>query len=364
MITDFQIVNFRQFDDLKIKKLNRINLFVGKNSAGKSALLEALLLFFTQMSDKHLPLIHTSRQETWDQRDSGEQSPLRHLFTSHKIPTIGSTGFKLSSSNDPRSFEVRTAAYTRDEDTLGPIYKVVELPNIEYIDPDLYEVFLVLSKPEGNRRLAKTNSSISDLRRRALRLRRLENNKETCFYIPTKGLEDTGTAYLWDSISLTDSELKVIQGLKLIEPRVEGVAFVASEDSRDSRIPLVKIAGISEPVPLKSLGDGMSRIFQIILSLVNAKDGVLLIDEFETGLHWGVQEEVWNLVFQLSKKLNVQIFATTHSRDCIKGFENAWSEHPEAGAFARINKGDNNIAIKEYDLELLQDSLITDVEVR
>lgn len=363
MIKDFQISNFRQFDELNINTINRINLFVGKNSAGKSALLEALLLFFSQMSDKYLPAIHISRQETWDQRDNGEQSPLRHLFAHHKLPRIGEPGFELRSSNDPRSFEVRTAAYTRDNETIGPVYKLVDVTDVEQVDPDLYETFLVLAKPDQYRRLARTNSSISDLRRRSIQSRRLEG-RDSCFYIPTRGLEDSGTAYLWDSISLTDSESEVIKGLQLIEPRVEGVAFVASEEARDSRIPLVKISGVSEPVPLKSLGDGMSRIFQIVLSLVNAKDSILLIDEFETGLHWGVQEEVWGLVFQLSEKLNVQVFATTHSRDCIKGFENAWSKDPQAGSFVRINKSENKVTSKEYDLELLQDSLLTDVEVR
>lgn len=362
MIKDFRISNFRQFDELNINTISRINLFVGKNSAGKSALLEALLLFFSQMSDKYLPGIHISRQETWDQRGGGEQSPLRHLFAQHKLPGIGEPGFQLSSSNDPRSFEVRTAAYTRDDETVGPVYKLVEAANIEEADPDLYETFLVLAKPDHNRRLARTNSSINDLRRRSLHARRMEG-RDSCFYIPTRGLEDSGTAFLWDSISLTDSEAEVIKGLQLIEPRVEGVAFVASEE-RDGRIPLVKILGNSEPFPLKSLGDGMSRIFQIVLSLVNAKDSILLIDEFETGLHWGVQEEVWGLVFQLSEKLNVQVFATTHSRDCIKGFENAWSRAPQAGSFARINKINNKVTLKEYDLELLQDSLMTDVEVR
>jgi AAA15 family ATPase/GTPase len=47
---------------------------------------------------------------------------------------------------------------------------------------------------------------------------------------------------------------------------------------------------------LKSMGDGITRLFQIILSLVNAKDGLLLIDEFENGLYWSVQPKVWDIV--------------------------------------------------------------------
>lgn len=77
----------------------------------------------------------------------------------------------------------------------------------------------------------------------------------------------------------------------------------------------VKIEGIDEPLPLKSMGDGITRLFHIIVALVNARNGILLIDEFENGLHWSVQPKVWDIVFQLSEKLNVQVFATTHSHE-------------------------------------------------
>ena len=65
----------------------------------------------------------------------------------------------------------------------------------------------------------------------------------------------------------------------------------------------------------------MIRIFGIALALENAKDGLLLIDEVENGLHYSVQPDVWRFLFQAATKLNVQVFATTHSYDCIKSFE-------------------------------------------
>jgi AAA15 family ATPase/GTPase len=69
------------------------------------------------------------------------------------------------------------------------------------------------------------------------------------------------------------------------------------------------------------MGDGMNRILTIILALVNSDNGCLLIDEFENGLHYTVQENLWRIIFHLSKELNIQVFATTHSEDCIKGFQ-------------------------------------------
>jgi len=109
----------------------------------------------------------------------------------------------------------------------------------------------------------------------------------------------------------------------------------------------------------------MTRIFQIIVALVNAQNGILLVDEFENGLHWSVQPKVWDIVFRLANDLNVQVFATTHSRDCVDGYQQAWKEHGELGAFFRLNaKKDGEITVTSYSSETLSDALETDVEVR
>ena len=66
----------------------------------------------------------------------------------------------------------------------------------------------------------------------------------------------------------------------------------------------------------------------------------------------------------LAKKLNVQVFASTHSRDCVAGFHEAWENNEKDGAFLRVMRGDGQPPVQEYDLELLADSLDTNTEVR
>lgn len=36
-----------------------------------------------------------------------------------------------------------------------------------------------------------------------------------------------------------------------------------------------------------------------------------------------VQPDLWKLIFHTARRLNVQVFATTHSWDCIEGFQQA-----------------------------------------
>jgi AAA15 family ATPase/GTPase len=44
----------------------------------------------------------------------------------------------------------------------------------------------------------------------------------------------------------------------------------------------------------------------------------LLIDEIENGLHWSILPKVWRFLVETARVLDVQVFATTHSKDCIE----------------------------------------------
>ncbi|WP_210194810.1 AAA family ATPase [Dickeya oryzae] len=371
MLREFKVQRFRLFDDIKIKKLSRVNLIVGKNNSGKSALLEAFLLFFSRMSHVDLLEIVNSRQENWSGRRDLNITPLRHLFKGHKLPEIFKRGFIFSSGEI--SVEMRLGAYVIDEVDEGKIIRRA-ITEKEFKDKgsvlDLDDIALVSIVNNGKKATRSKIMSIDEeIRVLGRRLYMRPPLSTPLQYVPTSGLSNIKASALWDSISLTDLESEVVAGLKLIEENVTGVTFVGEvEDpnfrSRDGRIPLVKIDGVEEPIPLKSLGDGMTRMFHIILSLVCAKDGVLIVDEFENGLHWGVQEGAWDIVFKLSKQLNVQVFTTTHSKDCIHAFSKSWNSEHEAGTFIRLQRKNNDSLVYEYDPEQLSDSIDVDVEVR
>lgn len=130
----------------------------------------------------------------------------------------------------------------------------------------------------------------------------------------------------WDAIVLTDQEEIVKRALRIISPDFESLVFVRDDGatdyarSRRMRTAMVKLKGMARPVPLNSLGDGMLRVLQLSLKLFGAKGGFFLIDEFENGLHYWIQEKVWELLFEMAERYKIQIFATTHSWDCIESF--------------------------------------------
>jgi AAA15 family ATPase/GTPase len=382
MLESFQINNFRLFQHLEVRKLNRVNLIVGKNNAGKSTFLEAVELYASNASPTVLLDLVESRQETWYSEAQPHSqnfisNSVRHLFCGHKLPIIGEEGISLGEVASNTKLHISAAAYQNKNDDDGTLRKI-RISDVE-VDENLsnVEFFLIAEEGKRTRRLFSLDNNNKDLRDILRRNRMISVSerqeselKYTWQIVSTENMPNRKLAALWDLTSLTDLESEVISALCLIDDRVTGVAFVenSARDFRprenDQRIALVKIKGIDEPLPLKSMGDGMTRLFHIIVALVNARNGLLLIDEFENGLHWSVQPKVWDIVFKLSDRLNVQVFATTHSRDCIKGFDEAWNNYPALGAFFRLDEKNGVIKATEYTSETLNDSIDMDVEVR
>ncbi len=85
----------------------------------------------------------------------------------------------------------------------------------------------------------------------------------------------------------------------------------------------------NKALPLEFYGDGMKKALYLMSSLVKAKNGILLIDEVETGLHTKVLTNIFNWIFKVALKLNVQLFITTHSVETLTEFIECAQEFPD-----------------------------------
>ncbi len=172
-------------------------------------------------------------------------------------------------------------------------------------------------------------------------------------------------SFYWDDVALSPLEQEVLNALKLIAPEIESLNFIGSGISINKRTPKVRLSGSTNPIPLRSLGEGMNRMLGIALALVNAKDGMLLIDEVDTGLHYSVLAEMWKLIFEVAHRLNVQVFATSHSWDCIQAFQEAAAENKEAeGVLVRLEQRKDGIGAVTFDEDELAIVTREQIEVR
>ena len=376
MLNSLLIRNFRLFKEIKIPKLNRINLFVGKNNSGKSCLLEAIQVFAAKAMPTTLSELVLTRDEYWEQLISqyeepfGQEfeDPLRHIFYGYHFPEVDSDGIEIGPiGKAQKRIHIHPRAYIITEEEDGTRRRT--FIDKEEITNELVNIHTGLVLMEGNKILYLMELPYSARDSRIYKKRIYDIFKEkvnNVQVVPTQNMPINKVSSLWDSINLTDLQDDVVSGLKIIEPNIMGIALVGDTNSRDSRrIPIVRCEGTEERIPLKTMGDGLTRLFHIILALINARDGFLLIDEFENGLHWSIHSKVWKTIFEISEKLNVQVFATTHSQDCVRGFYTVWSGKESDATFYRLEV-DSRLGAKaiNYSSGILSDALESDVEVR
>ena len=68
--------------------------------------------------------------------------------------------------------------------------------------------------------------------------------------------------------------------------------------------------------------------------------------------------------FTLQTKNNVQVIATTHSWDCIKGFAQAAIEEEAEGVAVRLERDEEGLRAVEYSEEALHIAAEQGIEVR
>ena len=109
----------------------------------------------------------------------------------------------------------------------------------------------------------------------------------------------------------------------------------------------------------------MRRLLALSLALIQAANGVLLIDEIDTGLHWTVMEDMWRLVIDTARKSSVQVFATTHSQDCIRGLASLVESRSDLASEVCVHKIERLLdkAVR-FDANDVQAAVDRNIEVR
>jgi AAA15 family ATPase/GTPase len=388
MLNSLRILNFKGIKNVEISSLGQVNLIVGKNNSGKSSILEALMLYASGGSEGVLHKISKSYKEKsrvdsspYEMMEERSKIPLtalpyEHIFYSRnfnktKEISIGPikkhhTYKKLVIQYIDKNNKTEEPSQHLDAFTLRYLNQYDMLNEEEYVLDQLsqYRHFLYIQQDDYNKLIPLEASVINS--------RRIFNQHSpyaiNYIHVPARFFSMNDLAQLWDNITLTPYEKMTIDALKLIEPNIEDLRFVG--DRQSNRTALIKLKDDDAIFPINSMGDGIIKILQLVLHMYASKDGFYLIDEFDNGLHYSVQKPLWDIIFRLSKELNVQVFATTHSWDCIQSFTEVSLEKKNIkGALLRIgkskllkNKGQNIITV--FDEEKLLTINQTTVEVR
>lgn len=387
-LKNLTIENFRSFHRFDVNNLGRVNLLVGTNNSGKTTVLEAAYLLLDSNQLWAIWTLLANRGETYsDESPSGQPIlpnsviGVRHLFRGHSV-VVGAR-FKITANSDGGPFETR--AYVRSTDPKAKLgSRVVFNENMTTSTtpmPTLTIPTLLLklrsehplahpgrvSRIEVplNRDAGFTSTSLQERLTHGL----AGALNYSAQFVAATSLTSQRVATLFDGIALTKEEDWVLEALQILEPKVERIATTRTGGdpigvSGRGGI-LLRLANIEARVPIGSMGDGIWRMLGLALAVIYSRDKVLLIDEVDTGLHHSVMGKMWRFLNECAKRFNVQIIATTHSKDCYQSLAEICREDvvdQSEVTIQRIERGSSE-AVAYSEAEIYA-AAVRDVEVR
>ncbi len=180
-------------------------------------------------------------------------------------------------------------------------------------------------------------------------------------FIPARSHVDASQdAERFGKLDIIGKQDKILECLKILEPKLKGLSSVALPGGTS----LVHgDIGLSRKIPLAYMGEGMSRLFSIILGVASAQ--VLLIDECENGIHYSAMTKVWESIGKAAREFDCQVIGTTHSDECLRSAYNAFQgEMEEDLTYVRIDKMNGRAVAKIFDFELFKTAIDSNLEVR
>ena len=365
-LPDLTIKGFRGIKSLSLPRLGRVTLLAGKNSVGKTTVLEAVSIFAARCRNPALYDMLARHDELSNMLDGdGEEFQVPDTATLfHRRDASGNTPILIGPSKDKDQLTIKKASFddfTEEQQTL------IEHFAHGYDADDFGLIKIVFMNKEG-REYTFPQMNLESRRLSFWRHAKSDIPAEIKCETLGPGLpQNEKIARFFDKIALSPVQERAVEALRLIlGDKVDGIAIVGEEGRRrGGRRAMVKIKDHTDRVPLKSLGDGAVRLFSVALALANTQDGILLIDEAENGIHHSVQPDFWRMVLRIARENNTQVLATTHSWDCVRSFAEAAIDDEDAeGILFRLERDDEDVWEVFYPEERLKVVAEQGIEVR
>ncbi|MDD3854558.1 MAG: hypothetical protein A3J96_00910 [Sulfurimonas sp. RIFOXYC2_FULL_36_7] len=313
LLTEIEIKDFKCFKDFKAEGLKRVNLIGGKNNVGKTAFMEAC---YVNVSAENIKSFIGSLYGIKYMREN-----LNILNGASKSPK----NFIEQNNNIFTKSNVNTASFKiKDEEGVK-----------QYIF-------------EFNKQHIKVNVNNFSYE---------SEFAKTVEFIDNFGLFDSQINQSYSIIQKKDEEKLLNNILNEFDENIKSFKIIDEK-------PQCKID--NEYLAITEFGDGVKHLVSIVVSLYRCENGYLFIDEIDNGIHYTKLDEIWKIILEVSKKFNVQVFATTHSKECIDSYARVAKKLEDKDTsyikMSRLNDGSIKAGVRDYDM--MQDSLEEQHELR
>lgn len=365
MLRSLQLEGYRGFSDYRLRNFTPVNLLVGANNSGKTSILEAIH-FLVSHGDPAVLARTANRRGEVNFREP-DQRPVRlpdvsHFFLGHRLEP--GAGFRLDDDGSYGPVSVRLA----DPD------KQTSLLAETVADDGGWPAFVLALKVEGRFGDRPSVNVLTDgsllLTNHPMRRRLgLDENSGVppVEFLAVDSSSGTPLARSWDQVLRTSRESEVVSALQILEPQLKAILFLPGTRPFHSSASgvLLDLENGQRRVPLGSYGDGMRRLLEISVAFVHVSGGFLLMDEVDTGLHWTAMKPAWQMIVEAAVRSSTQVFATTHSKDCLVGLDSMIQSNPHLATEVSVHKIEPRLAAAvRLDAESIHSAIDHGYEMR
>lgn len=356
MYETFTIKNFRGFRELTFSPLSRVNLIAGANNVGKTALLEGIFLHIG-VNNPEIPLrVNVIRgiehfkiqpEELWGWLFFEKRMREPILLSSRDERNV-TRNVKIALA-EPETEHISTKNRDATKHSCTSSSSSVEGPRELLLD---YEDSL------GKRTQGRVFISPSG---ELAAKRALSAPVPMGIYLSTRARFMHEDAERYSNLERVGRHEFILPILRHLEPRLNRLTVLVS-----GGVPLISgDIGIGELIPLPLMGEGLVRLMSILLAIANAQNGVVLIDEIENALHHSIMVKAFEALGMATRDYSTQMFATTHSRECIRAAQEAFSKSGiNDFILHRLEQVNGQIHDYAYNEESLAAAVRADLEVR
>lgn len=362
MIEQVNIHNFRCFQQIEVLDLKPINLIVGKNSSGKSAFQEAIFISSSSYAANTALQLRSIRKmgnqiinPVDTQAYQGLWEDLFYGFDQDKKISISIGG---NPNADSRTLKIEYAAPVYAQElTFGKqsgqsvvnLQQTTSIPQIEFKWKRRGHQEIISRPKLSNTGLQIESTGASFFNAIWYTPNGGETPDENARRFSVLDKRGDGTTDL--VLSAIMKEFPFIKGLS-VQYHAGIPMMFATLENQDRKM----------PVPL--LSDGINRLLGICLSLAYYEGGTVLIDQFEDGFHYSILPSIWKSVYSLAIRFRVQLFISTHSRECIEALRPTIDGNEASFCLLRASRNEKKCEIKSFSGNYLETALEQDFEVR
>jgi ABC-type lipoprotein export system ATPase subunit len=358
MITEIAISNFRSFSQAALKDCRRINLIVGDNGSGKTALLEAA--FLAAGSSPEIAL----RARAWrgfqggkfegTEREVGRSlwADLFHNFQTKKPAYIALAGQKQTKEH------TRSLTISYDEDDAARHFaQTSNLSSLESLVQGESPITFLWKAPNGFKFSSKPFVYGGEIRIPP----GPKSLIETTFFAANHTYSANEVSNRFSELSKHFQEREFVN---LFGKHFKNITDLSIEVSAGSPMVFAKVEKIKEKIPVSLASGGMNKLIAILLAFSFQPGGVVFLDEIESGFYYKRFPLVWESILSLARNYNVQLFVTTHSAECLAAAAVLAESEPQDFCMFRTALVDGVTRIRRISGEKVVAARHEEIEIR